>query len=67
MVFINLRKYYEFYQQDEFVEVPNEIAEALQQLDRREAAYRRRVYRNKAHFSLDCNDGLEHRALWIHS
>jgi DNA-directed RNA polymerase specialized sigma subunit, sigma24 homolog len=64
MVLINLRKYYEFYQQDDFVEVPDEVAEALQQLDRQEASHRRKVYRNKAHFSLDRNDGIEHSVVY---
>lgn len=59
MALINLRKYYEYYHQDEFVEIPDEVAEALQQLDRQEASYRRKVYRYKAYFSLDQNDGIE--------
>ena len=59
MVRVNLRKYYEFYHYDEFVEIPDEVAEALQQLDRQEASYRRKVYRYKAYFSLDQNDGIE--------
>jgi RNA polymerase sigma-70 factor (ECF subfamily) len=65
MVKINLRNYYPFYQYNCFVEVPEEVAEALQEFDRQEDAYQRRMYRNKAQYSLDRGDGIEHDILFI--
>ncbi len=65
MAKINLRDYYPFYQYDCVIEVPDDVADALHELDRFEANYRRRLYRNKAFYSLDCNDGIEHDILFI--
>ena len=38
------------------------MAEELRANKRYEAAYRRRVTRNKAQYSLDCDDGIEYSA-----
>jgi RNA polymerase sigma-70 factor (ECF subfamily) len=65
MLKINLRDYYPFYQYNCFVDVPDEVAEALQDLDRLEKAYQRRMYRNKAQYSLDRGDGIEHDILFV--
>ena len=65
MVKINLQNYYPFYQYNCFIEVPEEVAEALQELDRQEIAYQRRMYRNKAHYSLDRGDGIERDILFV--
>lgn len=48
MIKINLRNYYPFYQNDCFVDIPDEVAEELRNFDRMESAYQRRMYRNKA-------------------
>ena len=60
MVKINLRDYYPYYQGDCIIEVPDDVAGALRELDRLEAAYQRRLYRHKAQYSLDRGDGIEH-------
>ena len=65
MVKINLRDYYPCYQYDCFVEVPEEVAEAMQEFDRMEYAYQRRLYRNKAQYSLDRGDGIEQEILFV--
>lgn len=65
MAKINLRDYYPFYQYDCIIEVPDEVADALRELDRLETAYQRRLYRNKAHYSLDREDGIEHDILFV--
>ena len=65
MLKINLRDYYPFYQYDSFVEVPEEVAEAMQEFDRQENAYQRRMYRNNAQYSLDQKDGIEHDILLV--
>lgn len=65
MLKINLRDYYSFYQNDCFVGVPEEVAEAMQECDRLEKTYQRRMYRNKAQYSLDQGDGIEHDILFV--
>jgi RNA polymerase sigma-70 factor (ECF subfamily) len=59
MATINLREFYLFYTHDYFVEVPDEIAAALAEAERLERNYIRRTFYNKAHFSLDVEDGIE--------
>lgn len=56
---INLRDYYPYYKNDELIEVPDEVADLLQNLKRREAAYNLRTYRHKGYYSLDLDDGIE--------
>jgi RNA polymerase sigma-70 factor (ECF subfamily) len=60
---INLRGFYPWYAQDEFVEVPDEVAAAMLEAERQERNYLRRIYRHKAYYSLDAGDGIEHEAL----
>ena len=62
---INLQDLYPFYHNDLFVEVSDEVAAALAEAERMERNYIRRVYWNKAYFSLDAGDGIEHEALFI--
>ncbi|MEY8313145.1 hypothetical protein AALA61_14445 [Oscillospiraceae bacterium 42-9] len=65
MAIINLRDFYPYYTADSFIEVPDEVAEAMTEFDRKEAAYRLRTYRHKAYYSLDREDGIEHSALFV--
>ena len=62
---INLRDLYPFYHNDLFVEVSDEVASALAEAERMERNYIRRMYWNKAYFSLDAGDGIEHEALFV--
>ena len=62
---INLQDLYPFYHNDLFVEVSDEVAAALAEAERMERNYIRRVYWNKAYFSLDAGDGIEHEALFV--
>lgn len=62
MTTINLKDFYLWYTQNEYTEVSDEVAEELRANKRYEAAYRRRVTRNKAQYSLDCDDGIEYSA-----
>lgn len=59
MIRINLRDYYPFYNSDYFIEITNEIAQLLKQINRKEHAdfERRRVH--KAYYSLNVDDGIE--------
>ena len=59
---INLRDFYPWYMEDVMVEVTEEVAEELLAGQRYIKASRRRVYRNKAHFPLDAEDGIEYSA-----
>jgi RNA polymerase sigma-70 factor (ECF subfamily) len=62
MTTINLREFYPWYLQDESIEVTDEVAEALRSDKLYEAAHQRRIVRNKAQYSLDCDDGIEYSA-----
>ncbi len=62
MTTINLRDFYPWYIQDEIIEVTDEVAEALRSDKLYEAAHQRRIVRNKAQYSLDCDDGIEYSA-----
>lgn len=60
MIEINLREFYpECYRSDYFVEVPDEVAELLILLRRHEQSQRRRIYKHKAHYSLDIYEIVE--------
>ena len=62
MTTINLKDFYYWYIQDQFIEVADEVAEALTASRRQEAAYVERARYNKAYYSLDCDDGIEYSA-----
>ena len=62
MTTINLREFYPWYSQNESIEVTDEVAEALRSDKLYEVAHQRRIKRNKAQYSLDCNDGIEYSA-----
>ena len=57
---INLRELYpDVYTTDFLVDVTEEVMEAIRAAERAEAAYDRRMYRYKAYYSLDCDNGIE--------
>ena len=62
MTTINLKDFYSWYTHDEYIEVSDEVAAELRVDKLYEAAYQRRVIRNKAQYSLDCDDGIEYSA-----
>ena len=64
MAKINLRNYYPIYHQDCFVDVTDELAELLLAFERAEEAYKRKLRRNQAFYSLDREDGIEHEILF---
>jgi RNA polymerase sigma-70 factor, ECF subfamily len=65
MTKINLREYYPFQKYDNVIEVADEVAEAICESERTEAAYQRRIYRHKAYYSLDRDDGTEYDAVFV--
>lgn len=64
MAKINLRDYYpDYYKSDYIVDVSEEVLFVMQRSKQKEAAYQRKLYRYKAHYSLYCDDGIEQDAL----
>ena len=61
---INLRELYpDVYTTDFFVDVTEEVMETIRVDERAEAAYERKMYRYKAQYSLDCENGIENAVL----
>ena len=61
---INLRELYpDVYTTDFFVDVTEEVMETIRAAERAEAAYERKMYRYKAQYSLDCENGIENAVL----
>ena len=61
---INLRELYpDVYITDFFVDVTEEVMETIRAAERAEAAYERKMYRYKAQYSLDCENGIENAVL----
>ena len=56
---INLKQYYPFCTEDTFVEVSDEIAEAFLGQSGPRPPGSGKMYRYKAFYSLDCDDGIE--------
>lgn len=65
MAKINLWDYYPFYNADFFVEILDKVAVVLAEAERLERNYIRRMFWNKAQYSLDAGDGIEHDALFV--
>lgn len=53
MAKINLKDFYPWYTHDEYVETSDEIVKELLTNERQERAQKRRIYYNKAQYSLD--------------
>ena len=62
MTTINLKDFYPWYTHDEYIEVSDEVAAELRADKLYELAHQRRIVRNKARYSLDCDDGIEYSA-----
>lgn len=61
---INLRELYpDAYTTDFFVNVTEDVLEMIRASERAEAAYERKMYRYKAQYSLDCENGIENAVL----
>ena len=61
---INLRELYpDVYTTDFFVDVTEEVMETIRAAERAEAAYELKMYRYKAQYSLDCENGIENAVL----
>ena len=57
---INLRELYpDIYKTDTYLEISDEVQAVFLANKRAEARYLRQVYNYKAHYSLDCDNGIE--------
>jgi RNA polymerase sigma-70 factor (ECF subfamily) len=56
---INLRDLYPFYKSDFFVEIADEVADLIKQIECKEHAQYERIRIHKAYYSLDAGDGFE--------
>lgn len=63
MITVNLKDLYYWYKEDVFVEITEEMLEAMKAADRQESAYKRRTYYNRAHYTLDMGDGIENECV----
>lgn len=60
MQILNLRELYpDVYKTDVYLNVSDEVYAVFPTYKRAEAAYQRQVYRYKAQYSLDCDNGIE--------
>ena len=61
---INLRELYpDVYKTDVFVDVAEEVVAAIRGQEQGDAAYERRKFRHKAHYSLNREDGIEKKTM----
>lgn len=65
MTRINLKDYYPYYKEDTYVDVPGELADLLRFYKAKEATRERKIRYHNAYFSLDRNDGIERRIIYI--
>jgi RNA polymerase sigma-70 factor (ECF subfamily) len=56
---INLKDIYPFYTEDCFVTVEDAVADTFDEFKKQEKSFERKVYRHRAYYSLDRNDGIE--------
>ena len=62
---INLKDFYPFYQEDCFIDVSDTLAELFRRDKATEATLRRKQRFHQAYFSLDRNDGIEKKTVYI--
>ena len=62
---INLKDYYDFITADTYIEISDDIFETFEEHRKLEQAYQSKVYYHKAYYSLDCDDGIESKAVLI--
>jgi RNA polymerase sigma-70 factor (ECF subfamily) len=60
---INLKDIYTFYTEDCFVTVEDAVADTFDDFRKQEQSCERKVFRHRAYYSLDRNDGIENSML----
>lgn len=62
---INLKDFYPFYQEDYFIDVSDALAELFRRDKAKEDTLRRKQRFHHAYFSLDRNDGIEKKIVYV--
>ena len=62
---INLKDYYDHINIDTYIYIPDEVFEIFEEHRKAEQAYQSKVYYQKAYYSLDRGDGIEHSASFV--
>ena len=62
---INLKDYYENISIDTYIDIPDEVYDIFEAYRKTEQAYQSKIHYHKAYYSLDRDDGIEHRALFV--
>ena len=62
---INLKDYYDHISIDTYIDIPDEVYDIFETYRKAEQAYQSKIHYHKAYYSLDRDDGIEHRALFV--
>ncbi|WP_313527707.1 RNA polymerase sigma factor [Anaerotignum sp.] len=62
---INLKDYYDHISIDTYIDIPDEVYDIFEAYRKSEQAYQSKIHYHKAYYSLDRDDGIEHRALFV--
>lgn len=62
---INLKDYYDHISIDTYINVPDEVYDIFEAYRKAEQAYQSKRHYHKAYYSLDRDDGIEYRALFV--
>lgn len=62
---INLKDFYPFYEEDCYVDVPDELAALMQGYERQERAYTEKTRYHKAYYSLERDPSLEKSVRYV--
>ena len=62
---INLKDFYPFYEEDCYVDVPDELAALMQEYERQERAYTEKTRYHKAYYSLERDPSLEKSVRYV--
>lgn len=62
---INLKDYYDHIRIDTYIDIPDEVYDIFEAYRKDEQAYQSKLHYHKAYYSLDRDDGVEHRALFV--
>lgn len=62
---INLKDYYDHISINTYIDIPDEVYDIFETYRKAEQAYQSKLHYHKAYYSLDRDDGIEHRALFV--
>ena len=62
---INLKDFYAHITVDTYIDIPDEVFDIFEKYRKAEQAHQSSIHYHKAYYSLDCDDGIEHSALFV--